>query len=109
MKSLFFFCILSLNTLAFNVDKNDVGSMIDQMVAKGIISKTDGEKAKKDMGKMTASQWSEVNEKGRALANKQGAKNKNVDLSVDSAASNIDFDSAEFKKIQEMMGKTINP
>ncbi|MGI4992374.1 hypothetical protein ACRXCV_07085 [Halobacteriovorax sp. GFR7] len=95
---------LKLSTFVFaeQIDRNTTVSMIDQMVARGIIGKHEAEQAKSKLAAMPDQEWSQLSELGRKLASQQVA-NGNVDLSVDSAAQNIDFNSKQFKNIQSQV------
>ncbi|EPZ49496.1 hypothetical protein M902_1095 [Bacteriovorax sp. BAL6_X] len=90
---------LSAFVFAGEIDRNTTASMIDQMVARGIIGKHEAEQAKSKLTAMPDQEWGQLSELGRKLASQQIA-NGNVDLSVDSAAHNIDFNSKQFKDIQ---------
>ncbi len=96
------FILFSLNTVAIGIDRNTTVSMIDKMVAKGIISKEEADRAKYKLQAMPDQQWGELKDLGRKIAAQQ-VKNGNVSLDVDSAAKNIDFDSKQFKDIQKQV------
>lgn len=108
MKYIILLFLINFSVPAMNVQKQDVEKMLEQMVANGIMSKEEALEAKRKLDSMPQSQWNEINEKGRSIASKH--ENPNVDLSVDSAAKSIDFESDEFKNIQNSLKKTFtNP
>ncbi len=96
------------STFAFNIEKNDVQSMIKQMKAQGLLSEKQMKDAQKKLSNMDTKDWKNLKDKGREIASEHQSNNPSVSNSVDSAANNIDFDSAQFKdiqsKVKEAMG-----
>jgi len=107
MKKILLALILSTNIFASGVKRSEVGSMVDQMVKKGIISKAEGEKAKKKLSGLSDQKWQNVQAQGAQMAAQHKGSNPNVSNTVDSAASNIDLNSPQFIKIQEQMKKAL--
>ncbi|MFG1501500.1 hypothetical protein ABMA70_14935 [Halobacteriovorax sp. XZX-3] len=95
---------LKLSTFVYaqQIDRNATVSMIDQMVARGIIGKDEAEQAKSKLVAMPDQEWNQLSELGRKLASQQ-TTNTNTELTVDSAAQNIDFNSKQFKNIQSQV------
>lgn len=90
---------ISIKATAEGIDRGTTASMIDKMVAKGILGKDEAQQAKAKLAAMPDQEWSQLNSMAKQLA-KEHLNNKNVEASVDSAVTNINFDSEEFKKIQ---------
>lgn len=99
--------LFNLSVSANGVDRNATASMIDKMVAKGMLSPEDARAAKSKLSAMPDQEWNQLSELGRKLASEQ-LKNKQVSLDVDSAAQNIDFDSKKFKDIQSQVKNIMN-
>jgi polyhydroxyalkanoate synthesis regulator phasin len=110
MKKLILAVVLSTQVLSFNVSREDTSKMIDSMVKQGVLSPQQADMAKKEMSGLSDQQWQEVQKKGAAFAaqmKKKNQANPTVNLGAGSAAQNIDFDSPEFKKIQQQMSEIL--
>ncbi|AYF44140.1 hypothetical protein BALOs_1133 [Halobacteriovorax sp. BALOs_7] len=99
--------LFNFSLQASGVDRNMTASMIDKMVAKGIIGPEEANNAKSKLAAMPDQEWNQLSDLGRKLASKQ-MNNKNVDFDVESAAKNIDFDSKQFKDIQSQVKSIMN-
>lgn len=89
------------------VSHEHVGSMIDQMVSKGVISKEEAEKAKIRMKGMSADQWSQINAQAAKIAARSPASASTYSNNRIEEVHGIDLDSAQFQQIQNDMGKII--
>lgn len=89
------------------VSPEHVKSMIDQMVEKGVISKTEAEKAKARMMNMSAEQWGQINAQAASVAARSPASASTESQNKIEEVHGIDLDSAQFKQIQQDMGKII--
>lgn len=89
------------------VSPEHVKGMIDQMVEKGVISKTEAEKAKARMLSMSPEQWGQINAQAATIAARTPASVNTESQNKIEEVHGIDLDSAQFKQIQQDMGKII--
>lgn len=89
------------------VSHEHVGSMIDQMVSKGVISKEEAEKAKVRMKSMSPDQWSQINDQAAKIAARSPASASAESSNKIEEVHGIDLDSAQFKQIQNDIGKIV--
>jgi DNA-binding MarR family transcriptional regulator len=96
----------SMQSIA-EVSSSEVSAMIDQMVEKNVISKSEAEKAKARMVNMTPEQWSKINQQAQAIAGRSPASASVPSENKIEEVHSIDLDSAQFKQIQSDMGKIV--
>lgn len=90
-----------------DVSHEHVSTMIDQMVSKGVISQTEAEKAKVRMKAMSPEQWSQINTQAAKIAARSPASANVESHNKIEEVHGIDLDSAQFKQIQDDMGKIV--
>ncbi len=98
--------VFSFQAMA-EVSPSEVSTMIDQMVAKNVISKADAEKAKARMANMGPEQWSKINAEAKKVADRSPASANVASENKIEEVQGIDLDSAQFKQIQSDMGKIV--
>lgn len=101
-----FSLFLTLSAQA-EVSPEHVKSMIDQMVEKGVISKEEADKAKARMLSLSAEQWGQINNQAAAIAARSPASANTESQNKIEEVHGIDLDSAQFKQIQQDLGKII--
>ncbi len=97
---------MSLSVQA-EVSTENVSSMIDQMVTKGVISKDEADKAKLRMKGMSNEQWSAINAQAAKIAARSPASANVESHNKIEEVHGIDLDSAQFKQIQNDIGKIV--
>lgn len=102
--SLSLFMTLSVQA---EVSHEHVNSMIDQMVTKGVISKDEADKAKVRMKGMSTEQWSAINAQAAKIAARSPASANTESNNKIEEVHGIDLDSAQFKQIQNDIGKIV--
>lgn len=106
MKCFLTLIFLMSSTLALaEVSPAEVSDMLQQMVKENVISAEEAEKAKIKMKTMNTDQWSQINVKAVTVA----ANRTPASVSSHSIAEvkNVDLDGAQFKAIQEDIGKIL--
>lgn len=68
----FILCIITLNVFAQTaaINKNEIGSVLDKMVADGVITAEQAKEAKADMMKMGDQDWAELTNKAHEVVNR---------------------------------------
>lgn len=89
------------------VSHSHVESMIDQMVTKKVISAEEAAKAKLRMKSMSPDQWSQINQEANKIAARSPASAQTTSNNQIHEVKSIDLDSAQFKQIQEDVGKIV--
>ena len=97
--------ILTLLTIpsTYAIDESDVSKMLNDFGAKGIISKEELMKAHKKLKEIKPQKWKQINAYASGQMDAKGRVPSSND--VDTAAANIDTDSAEFQKTMEDVKK----
>jgi len=81
--------------------------MIEQMVSKNVISRSEAEKAKARMRSLSSDQWGQINKQAETIAARSPAS-ANVESEVNIAeVKAIDLDSAQFNQIKSDIGKIV--
>ena len=107
MKWLFSFTLLFSLQLKAEVSPEEVKIMIDQMVEKNVISKSEAEKAKARMLSMSPEQWGKINQQAEKIAARSPASANQESQNKIEEVQGLDLDSAQFKQIQSDMGKIV--
>ena len=97
----YFFVLIFLFSNAWaEVSKDEVDSMIDQMVKSNAISAQEAQKARIRLKNLSPEQWSELNVEAKAFAGRSPA-------SLPAASQKIDLDNAQLKQIEEDIKKFV--
>jgi ribosomal protein S24E len=89
------------------VSHTHVSQMLDQMVRENVISQVEADKARARMKSMSPEQWGQINSKAAAIAARSPASANEVSNNKIEEVHKIDLDGAQFKQIQEDMGKIV--
>lgn len=96
----------SLSSFA-EVSRNNVSEMIDQMVAKNVISKEEAAKAKAKLGTLNADQWKQINDQAKVIASRTPASLNPSSANRIEEVQGLDLDGAQFKQIQKDIGTIV--
>ena len=108
MKFAIFSLMISFSTLSLaEVSRNNVSEMIDQMVAKDVISKEEAAKAKAKLGALNADQWKQINDQAKVIAARTPASLNPSSANRIEEVQGLDLDGAQFKQIQKDIGKIV--
>lgn len=89
---------------AAEVTPDEVSSMLDQMVKENVISAAEAEKTRAKMKSMSKEQWSAINTTAKSIAARSPASVSENNIKE---VNRIDLDGAQFKQIQEDIGKIV--
>jgi hypothetical protein len=103
LKSLVIISLSITTTYAFNIEKSDVKTMLESMKSNGVLNEQQVKDADAKLQQMSDNEWDQIKDSGRSIASEYQEKNKKVKNSAPSAAQNIDFNSQDFKKIQDQV------
>lgn len=96
--------ILSItSSFAFDVNKSDIQTMLKSMQANGVLNEQQVKDADTKLQQLSDNEWDQIKDSGRSIASEYKKKNPNVSNSAPSAAQNINFQSDDFKNIQEQV------
>jgi membrane peptidoglycan carboxypeptidase len=107
-----YFAFISLGLLISQglrseVSPAHVSSMLDQMVEQKVISKAEAEKAKARMMNLSSEQWTAINKQAEGIAKRSPASANVQSENKIEEVKGIDLDSAQFKQIQNDIGKIV--
>ena len=100
-------CLVLSQNLKAEVSPEHVTSMLDQMVEQKVISKVEAEKAKARMLNLSPDQWSAINKQAEGIAKRSPASVNVQSENKIEEVKGIDLDSAQFKQIQNDIGKIV--
>lgn len=96
----------TLNALA-DVSKENVETMLQQMVKENVISKEEAEKAKSRLHAVTPEQWAGINKTAYAAAARMPASENGTSQNRIEEVNGIDLDGAQFQAIQNDLRKIV--
>jgi hypothetical protein len=97
LKLIFLLSFLSLNTLAQDLSREQIISVLNQMKEAGIVPASEAPIIESKIIQMTPTQFEKLKGVAKNIAEKNPTMNKEVEPSLEKAAASVDTNSVEFK------------